>query len=53
MKMKKFSGTAKIWSTGKVICMGSKSEEEVKIVSRRFARQLSTKIGIQCPLHQF
>ena len=40
MKMKKFSGTAKIWSTGKVICTGSKSEEEAKIVSRRFARQL-------------
>ena len=40
MKMKKFSGTAKIWSTGKVICMGSKSEEEAKIVSRRFVRQL-------------
>ena len=40
MKMKKFPGTAKIWSTGKVICMGSKSEEEAKIVSRRFARQL-------------
>ena len=40
MKMKKFSGTARIWSTGKVICMGSKSEEEAKIVSRRFARQL-------------
>ena len=33
MKMKKFSGTAKIWSTGKVICTGSKSEEEAKIVS--------------------
>ena len=40
MKMKKFSGTAKIWSTGKVICTGSKSEEEAKIVSRRFVRQL-------------
>ena len=40
MKMKKFSGTAKIWSTGKVVCTGSKSEEEAKIVSRRFARQL-------------
>ena len=50
MKMKKFSGTAKIWSTGKVVCTGSKSEEEAKIVSRRFARQLQ-RLGYNFKIH--
>lgn len=38
MKLRKPKATATIWSSGKIICIGSTSEEEAKIASKRIAR---------------
>ena len=40
MKLKQHSATAKIWPSGKILCMGSKSEEDAKVACRKIARLL-------------
>jgi len=38
MKLRKPSATANIWSSGKIVCIGSISEHDSKIASKRIAR---------------
>ncbi|KAE9542392.1 hypothetical protein AGLY_003519 [Aphis glycines] len=38
MKLRKPSTTANIWSSGKIVCIGSASENDSKIASKRIAR---------------
>lgn len=38
MKLRKPSATAIIWSSGKIVCIGSASEYDSKIASKRIAR---------------
>ena len=40
MKLKQPATTAKIWPSGKILCMGAKSEKDSKITARRIARLL-------------
>ena len=40
MKLKQPATTAKIWPSGKILCMGAKSEKDSKIAARRIARLL-------------
>ena len=44
--MRKPNSTANIWSSGKISCVGAKSEEEAKISARRFGRILQ-KLGYE------
>ena len=46
MKLRKPLTTANIWSSGKITCVGAKSEEEAKIGARRFGRILQ-KLGYE------
>ena len=46
MKLRKPNSTANIWSSGKISCVGAKSEEEAKISARRFGRILQ-KLGYE------
>lgn len=52
MKLRKPSATASIWSSGKITCTGSETEEEAKIAARRFARTLQ-KLGFKVRFHNF
>ena len=40
MKLKQPATTAKIWPSGKILCMGAKSEKDSKITARKIARLL-------------
>lgn len=44
MKLRKPSATANIWSSGKIVCIGSTSEYDSKIASKRIARIIQ-KLG--------
>jgi len=44
MKLRRPNATATIWSSGKITCTGSTSEEEAKVAARRIARRLQ-KLG--------
>lgn len=44
MKLRKPSTTANIWSSGKIVCIGSASEYDSKIASKRIARIIQ-KLG--------
>ena len=46
MKLRKPNSTASIWSSGKISCVGAKSEEDAKISARRFGRILQ-KLGYE------
>ena len=46
MKLRKPNSTANIWSSGKITCVGAKSEEAAKISARRFGRILQ-KLGYE------
>nr|CAG4652136.1 EOG090X0CO7 [Triops cancriformis] len=46
MKLRKPMCTASIWSSGKMTCTGSTSEEEAKIAARRIARVIQ-KLGFR------
>ena len=44
MRMREPKCTAYMWSTGKIVCTGSTSEESAKKAARKFCRRL-LKIG--------
>lgn len=46
MKLRKPQATATIWSSGKITCIGSKSEYDAKIASKRIARIIQ-RLGYQ------
>jgi len=52
MQLKHPRATAKIWPSGRISCMGTKSEEEAKIASKRFARILQ-KLGYDVRFTRF
>ena len=52
MQIREPSAMAKIWPGGKIVCMGTKSEEDAKIASRRIARILQ-KLGYPCRFTNF
>lgn len=52
MQLREPQSTAKIWPSGKIVCMGTKSEADAKIASRRFARILQ-KLGYPCRFTNF
>ena len=45
MKIRKPETTANIWSSGKIVCMGAKTEEEAKKSARRFGRILQQLVN--------
>ncbi|KAK3921016.1 TATA box-binding protein-like 1 [Frankliniella fusca] len=52
MKLRRPYTTASIWSSGKITCTGSTSEEQAKIAARRFARCLQ-KLGFKARFSNF
>lgn len=52
MKLRKPRITATIWSSGKIICHGAKSEAEAKVGARRLARRLQ-KLGFDVKFSAF
>ena len=52
MKLKQPKFTAKIWPSGKILCMGAKSEKDSKINARRIARLLQ-KLGYNVVFSNF
>ncbi|KAH9491706.1 TATA box-binding protein-like protein 1 [Bulinus truncatus] len=52
MKLRKPNTTATIWSSGKITCTGSTSEDEAKFAARRIARRLQ-KLGFNIRFSSF
>ena len=52
MKLRRPYTTASIWSSGKITCTGSTSEEQAKVAARRFARCLQ-KLGFKTRFSNF
>ncbi|KAE8752424.1 hypothetical protein FOCC_FOCC000896 [Frankliniella occidentalis] len=52
MKLRRPYTTASIWSSGKITCTGSTSEDQAKIAARRFARCLQ-KLGFKARFSNF
>jgi len=52
MKLRHPRVTASIWSSGKITCTGSTSEEEAKVAARKVARCLQ-KMGFRVQFHNF
>lgn len=52
MKIRRPYSTASIWSSGKITCTGTTTEEEAKTAARRFARTLQ-KLGFRAKFSNF
>lgn len=52
MKIRRPYSTASMWSSGKVTCTGTTSEDEAKIAARRFARLLQ-KLGYNVKFNNY
>lgn len=52
MKLRRPYTTASIWSSGKITCTGSTSEDQAKVAARRFARCLQ-KLGFKARFGNF
>jgi len=52
MQLKHPRAMAKIWPSGRIVCIGTKSEEDAKVASKRFARILQ-KLGYDVRFSRF
>lgn len=52
MKLRRPYTTASIWSSGRITCTGSTSEEQARVAARRYARALQ-KLGFQVRFQNF